>query len=354
MPIAIRRAARIAARLISALFVVSTLALPSAAQTLPPELVTARQKWEEYFHKSMSLEGSVQNQTIADGTVQPFDNSTSFAVEGNSGFYHAKYTSPGRTTHIVEGVNPDYSFGLFSRDALAKNWEQQRFDWDPVTLNSTDTLRRFIGHSPTGMYRNAIDYAMQNILSGLRIEFTWFPFMIRAPSFRVLNVETLRGDDAGLVRIVFHYQPKKPEPGNEVRSGEVLLDSNRFWLIRRAKVTAVLDQTPGDDVTIENIYDDTNAGLPLIKSQKSHWTTRDASGKSVDIRSLHTFEIKPITDDARKYFYLAGYNMPEHRRPSVERAYWWIGHGLGVAAAGIAAAFAMRWWSRRKAKPAPD
>jgi hypothetical protein len=348
---AIRYFSLIALHGICALFVVSILALPAAAQTLPPELITAREKWEEYFHKVMSIEGSVRIQTMVDGTAQQFERTSSFAVEGNSGFSHAQYTSPRGITHVVEGVNPNYLFDLLSRDARGKNWEQQRFDWDPVTLNSTDTLRRFIGRSPTGENRNAIDSAMQNILSGLRVEFTWFPFVIRAPSFHVVNIESLHGDDAGLVRIEFRYQPKKPEPGNMVRSGEVLLDSNRYWLIRRGKVKVDFGQNDGGvDVAIQNIYDDGNAGLPLIKSQENRWINKDASGKSMDVRQMETFDLKPITDDARKYFYLSGYDMSEHRRPSVERAYWWIGHGLGVVAAGIVAAFALRWWSRRNAK----
>ena len=170
-------------------------------------------------------------------------------------------------------------------------------------MNSTDTLRRFIGRSPTGENRNAIDSAMQNILSGLRIEFTWFPFMIRAPSFHVVNIELLRGDDAGLVRVEFHYQPKKPESGNTVRSGEVLLDSNRFWLIRRAKVNADLGQHPGVNVTIENIYDDTNAGLPLIKSQEYHWISKDPSGKSTghSARCKHSISNRSPTMPANTF-----------------------------------------------------
>lgn len=328
----------------------SAFSSPAVAQTLPPELAAAVPKWEEYFHKATSLEGTLHIQSSEGGVVSDSTSEATFAIEGSSAYFRSRNTIPGKTYHFVNGINPDYAFALSSRDANASRWHQDRFDWDRPTLNSTDSLRRFIGHGPIGEQRNPIEYALSDVLDGLRIESTWFPYMVRAPSFRVTSIERLAGADIGLVRIAFHYQPKKPDDNNVVRSGEVELDSKRFWLIRRAKVTADFYQAPGGTLLVTNAYDDQAGSIPLIKSQEIRTLSKNTAGKTIDSVRVLSFSIKPIADDTRKYFRLSGFSIPEPVRPSLERAYWWLGHGLAVVAVGIAAALGLRWWARRQSK----
>ena len=203
----------------------------------------ARTAWQQYVARVNRYEATTRGQltdVLAD-EVRSTGGPGIVAVSGVwalfSGSRSRPYEPPNRHW-FASGINSTYSFEL-RRDRDDAQWRVERLNWitqDEMACGLDDLAlpaRNPVASNADN--RNNWHRRMRTLCSGLMLSGVWFPSMIESPDFVLQSVESVEAEGEVLVRVQFDYVPDDPFL-TRVRGGFVLLDPNRYWLIREAKV----------------------------------------------------------------------------------------------------------------------
>ena len=95
-----------------------------------------------------------------------------------------------------------------------------------------------------------------------------------------------------------------------VRSGSVVLDSTRYWLIRKADVKA--EWLGGKEKGTLRIVSEFKEGFPFVKRQVMHVSCPKArDGKPVEDEWVWDLDFHQITGTDEKQFTLSAFGLPE-------------------------------------------
>lgn len=171
------------------------------------------------------------------------------------------------------------------------------------------------------------------------------PDMVKDREFAVKEVTPLEQNGHTYIRVAFANRPKVrvlEDPGME---GWVLLDPDRYWVIKEGQITAEYRGGGKGTVTFTNEYHVTRDGFPIPRQR----TTREQFSLDDRIEGLHTVEFVEQGEVPEREFSLSVFGLPEPRGvtfPQPSRWYLWFG-GFAFLSL-LAGGFFWRRANRRK------
>jgi hypothetical protein len=247
-------------------------------------------KWERSF--ALNIDGDVARASVVD-----FEN---------------------RLAQSVEAFNPDYRFrltagrgGQWTIDRLRTG--SRAIPEDLIGRNSHRPL--LLGEDST--FGSAIGLACV----GQQVGGAWLPHLVAAPQFRLIRATPVEGA-GGLVNVEFEFEPKELTGGSaSARSGTLVLDSKRYWLIREADTEATFMFAPSEEDalvavrgTLKIRNDFSNAKLPVpyvsheVLTEACEKNAQGKPWKEVYVTAVEMHDAPKI--DARQ-FTLSAYGLPE-------------------------------------------
>jgi hypothetical protein len=295
---------------------------------LTPEdrfLTEAPGKWLDYRRLLLHAEGTLrfeQRDCANDGEVLCYHQDT-FRLDGDCALYDSR---PPDQARRIEGINPEYAFQI--RSTSSGEWRVTGFEPYAKRAAPADLIG---GSGPLGG-RDAFGRAMGAVCRGLRIWGTWFPRMVSSPEFKVIAAAPASDSEQQLVRVQFEYEPVGTDGNNPVRSGSLVLDSERYWLIREAEVRGswMAGQEKGT-ITVVNEYAEGTLTVPVLRRQVMHVSAVDIEGGQVEHDWIWEYEIAGISPGDARGFRLSDYGLPEPATARPRRlALLWLLLGLGA------------------------
>jgi hypothetical protein len=166
---------------------------------------------------------------------------------------------------------------------------------------------------------------------------TWLPLLVLSPDFKLIRA-TYMGNEGELVKVEFQFEPKERTRGNApARSGMVVLDTRRYWLIREAETKANFnyvaavgqDKTPTiatatGKLKIVNTfgsYTDGALSVPFVSHQVMRVSNpNDGEGNPREDDWITDMEMHAAPSIDPKEFTLSAFGLPEpgevrHNRP---------------------------------------
>jgi hypothetical protein len=250
-------------------------------------------------------------------------------------------TSEGKkdySTCWLFAINPKYAFGLTRITPLSR--------WTVVELS---------GNNPQGEseFRKAfeeIDKAF-NVLVRLLDNFL-ISEMVASPDFRLLRARWIQRGGEKLVEVAFQYPHKVADKGNPIQAGTLVLDPNRFWILRSYEVE---QKYPGGRGTgnfqlVE--FDDSKESVPIPK----HVVFKYDATLDVGIRNIrelrYDYELAiPGRLPGDDEFTLSHFGLPEPPKLARKTSWYLWASLLGLCSLALAGLF--HWRARKpKARPA--
>jgi len=243
----------------------------------------------------------------------------------------------------LQATNSDYAF-VIRKNRDTGQWQLKR-------------LERVGG--PLGLAQEFRDDVRKYGAGGLRVYLgCWLDRMVKQDGFRLQDVEPVMRNGEQLARVTFFYEPPKEEWGhNPVRDGWVLLDPQRYWLLREAETKAYSMGQLGT-ITVRCEYDDGKAPFPILKrhvsTAKSTGLTPEGRKAGYKIGEASTFDIRfdmePFHEADEADFKLSAYGLPEPPPPASKSGWnWWLTVTLAGLALLIIGILLYRRTARRKA-----
>jgi hypothetical protein len=181
------------------------------------------------------------------------------------------------------------------------------------------------------------------------------PELYQSAGFQLIDVSPEGGDKSeALVRVTFRYTPK--DPSNDwQRSGVVVLDPSRDWVIRR---TELEEEQQVGKVKVTGKYtgriDYKESGEQhVIKSETRHRIWNNGALVN-EITLLSEIERRPRKSIPESEFTLSAFGLPEPHwaRPKSKPWYLWFAiAGLVCLSLGAGVAFVKRRRAARALKP---
>jgi hypothetical protein len=236
----------------------------------------------------------------------------------------------GSWTGSVWGENSQYKFRLYRRNET-RPWvilDVTKFDEPP---ENADKLKK-----------EAVGLLFFEPYVGL-------PELYQSAGFELIDVSPEEGDNSdGLVRVTFRYAPKDPTKDWQ-RSGVVVLDPSRDWVIRR---TELEEKRQVGNIKVTGKYTGRidykeNGDQHVIKAEtrKKIWNNGTVVN---EITMLGESELRPRKSIPESEFTLSAFGLPEPHwaRPKSKPWYLWFAiAGLVCLSLGGGVA----WVKRRRA-----
>ena len=229
----------------------------------------------------------------------------SFIIDGQ----YARIITTSANQQTCRAINPDYRFVITKDNS---KWSirhvKKHSSWQPPadligTQPKYDKRSNLVvgDHGPYGL-------AIQSACQGMTLWTTWLPRMVESSSFKVIRI-TRDENDSKLVKIAFSYEPTNPEQNDYVRSGVVVLDTGRYWLIRTAEVSGSWGDDEKGVIKVANDYDDGKLPYPIVTRQVEYVSATDGKARS-ERNTVTTYELYAPTRDA-SLFTLTAFGLPE-------------------------------------------
>jgi len=269
-------------------------------------LSEAPQQWAEYCRLARTLQGTVRftvRDCRADGKlIEEYD--FSIILNGDSALFHSR---PAGAKQRAAGVNSEYAFEIESKSGAV--WTLS----DLYPYPKADTAPDFIGGQGPAGGKGPHDKALRHACRGLVIWGTWFPRVVTSGCFTVEQVTSVPGKEEGLVQVVFRYEPTRANPQDHVRSGTVVLQSKRYWLIREAKVEGSwVDGRERGTMTVANEYAEGKGTIPVLKRQVMHVSSPGLDGgRPVEHDWLYDLDLRQSSAADESRFTLSAFGLPE-------------------------------------------
>jgi len=320
--------------------------VPSSESREQPFLEKAPQQWEEYVRLATNLEGSVQFEQIdrraSDKVIR--HSESRFVLDGRRAVYVFK---PADEKWHAEGANAEYGFEIAAEPG--GDWYITNIDWDA----NAEVPREPVGRGGPVGTADAYGLATKLACSGLVIFSTWFPDVAASPAFQVRDLTAIAEGDEECVKVEFEYHPAETDPRNVVRSGMVVLDPERYWLIREAEVRG--EWGGGREtgtITVRNEFADDKAPFPVITRQVMHVSAASVEPDSqVEHDWIREFDLSERADDDESRFTLAAFGLPEPEEEPGERTRVALRLSLAVTVLVLLTLGALLW-RRRESRTA--
>ncbi|MDR0336600.1 MAG: hypothetical protein LBI18_05870, partial [Planctomycetaceae bacterium] len=134
-----------------------------------------------------------------------------------------------------------------------KDLFQRSFSFPILFENDSRSIEKLIG---------------RNFTRGLMISIAdWLPVIFNQPEFHIIDAKKIKENNENLIWIKYDYKPKQRQ-NQLVRSGEIYLLPEHYWLIKRAEV--VVSESNGRFVnsSISCQYDFVSGNIPRLVSHK--------------------------------------------------------------------------------------
>ena len=302
-----------------------------AAEGDATPLAEAKSRWQEYIQRVTRYEAAVRSQTTnvltgelisrGGGTVGVFG---AWALFSRSPVSHFGQTRGGWS---VSRMNSTYFFSL-GRDSEDADWRVDHLEWitqgtavggledlalppkNPVTSRAESQT---VWHLATG-----------TVCQGLWLDHIWFPSMIESPDFVLQSVEKVEFEGEALVRVQFAYLPEEPLLAR-VRGGFVILDPERYWLIREARTGGDWGEGSIGEIVIKNEFDTSLDALPLPAHRQTHWIGTTEEGEPVHNVIEMWFDSWKRSSGDESDYRLSAFGLPEPQPPKRwPRRWMWI------------------------------
>ncbi len=207
-------------------------------------------------------------------------------------------------------VNSKYTFTL-SKKSEGEVWIVKKVEpiaRPTVIKNQTFPLLKSIEKSD----QNLFSWGLSQMAVGLKMNLPlWLPSYFKSPIFNIDSVEEVFEDNERLVHVKFTYEPEEYSPGELMRSGEVYLMPDHYWLIKKAQyISLEPDKVTRVPCELNIDYGElTLDSLPLPK--KSVLILKKYGKGGQDYRMEWTYSWKQNINVADKEFTLSHYGLPE-------------------------------------------
>ena len=259
------------------------------------------------------------------------------------------YTS---NEHTEEGraCNRKYSFSV-ARATADDKWVITGLKASTPFAAPDDLIGTTKGYSllgGDGTFVSAIGFACL----GLKIWNAWLPMLVASQDFKVVRVSEL-GGNSHLVRVEFTFEPKGKTGGSAPgRSGVIILDPGRYWLLSRAETSAKFSFGRGALVVANEFssYSDGTLSIPYV----SHQVLRVSAPKAIKDKPWEEQYVSEVTlseleDRDEKQFALSYFGLPE---PSLGGRKWAFRICLALTTVLVFVLICLTWRYKRRSMPA--
>jgi hypothetical protein len=150
------------------------------------------------------------------------------------------------------------------------------------------------------------NHAMQTTCRGMVLRSTWLPRMVRSREFKVSRTTK---EDRGGIKVEFSYEPRNPGSNDYVRSGWIVVDPSRYWLVRNAEVKVRYGPVERGVNVISNEFDDKVMPFPVVTRQVQKESVTDGN-RSVVNETVYECELHAVEKDDAQYT-LSAFGLPE-------------------------------------------
>lgn len=185
-----------------------------------------------------------------------------------------------------------------------------------------------------------------------------FHKIFRSKGFRCVRVDP-EPQSQGLVRVTFTYAPQDKQqewmsPGeneamNQVKGGWVVLDTPRYWVIRKGEIELVMgkDQEITSKWIVENEHDREGSDHHPIITKNSRVGKTWQDGKLV-MEEAYTSQLdyRERPSIPEEEFTLSAFGLPEPHWATPRKTRWYL--WLGVAGVACLTLGTVTWWLRRR------
>ena len=314
--------------------------------TFPAE---AKARWREYVRRVTRYEAAGRSQltNVVTGEVRMTGRGTG-AISGTwalaSGF---RSSQPGQASshREVRGINSTYSFHLV-RDTEDADWRGERLEWIAPDA-AADGLQALAlppeNPIPSVAENQTVWHArVRSVGKALMLNNLWFPSMIESPDFALRSVENVESEGRVLVRVEFVYLPDEALR-TPVRGGFVILDPERYWLIREARTEADWGEGSIGEIHIDNEFDTSLEALPLLAHHQMHWIATTDEGEPVHNVSEMWFDRWKRSSGEENDYRLSAFGLPEPQPPRRRTRRW-----IWFAVHAVVGGFLMLWYGVRR------
>jgi hypothetical protein len=210
----------------------------------------------------------------------------------------------------VETFNPDYHVELtMGRGGWTIDWLRMGATAIP------DDLIRAQASRPLLTYEDStFGSAMRRACLGQCLGAAWLPRLVASADFHVTHVSAVGHE--GLVKVEFSFEPSgNIEKTVFVRSGFMILDSKRYWLLREADTAAhFVWATNEGRGTLSIKHEFSNANMPIPYVSRHVYTATSEKGydeKPWKHVATETVAMRDVPDIDPKQFTLSAYGLPE-------------------------------------------
>ena len=322
---------------------VKVLANENVKKDFPTE---ASQKWRQYVERVAQFQSSVESDltdVLHDKVLMR--GTTTVKVSGAWGVSVGGDTNS--ETRSVRGVNSKYAFRL--KAATGKDWMIEKIDWlaRDDAKKSPQAINWSAEDSVVSSEPGTRSPGMSVLCRGLMLSSNWFPSIVQSPDFQLVSVNEQEGGE-GLIRVKFTYTPTN-SVSNVIGDGFVVLDPNKYWLIREAKTEGTWGAGEKGEIVIKNDFDMSLGDVPLLKQHREDWIGTDESVEKVHhVRELRVERWSRSKDDETEYT-LSAFGIPEPRRFDEPQDRGWFSRLLLIVN-GVVGALGLLWYLLYRAR----
>ncbi len=250
----------------------------------------------------------------------------------------------GDSAKNIYAFNQRYAFSLTHNDEAGK-W---RFDAGARMDREPSQSQTIVDHA-NGYGASHTDFVMLDPLP--------LSELVQVDEFRVVSSEWEEIDGVSLVKIVFTSKHDHPEgiDDNPFQSGELWLDPDRFWILKRANGVQTDKAGSTVEISMEKAELDRSTEIPIPKHTMVRRKAIMTNPPSIiNVVANRDYEVGIPNDlPADSEFTLTAYGLPElatladQEVPPVTRWWLWISiAGLITVALGVLGFWAIRTRAR--------
>lgn len=232
-----------------------------------------------------------------------------------------------------EVFNGDYAFGI--KGSQEGDWILNYLNRSPPNIPH-DLIGRNGTHPVIMGEQTLFGSSISQACLGQKLFGAWLPRMVESRLFKVVQAEYL-DPEQHLVKVEYEFQPDfKTGGAAPARSGTLVLDANRYWLISEAKTQAEYYEGQGT-LEITNTFNDKDFALPFV-SRQVMWVScpKPNQREPFKHRWIKEVNLHDAGNVDSEMFTLSAFGLSEPTfaaGPSLTRL---LGMGLSVALLAIA------------------
>ena len=265
------------------------------------QLEKMRPVWKQYLHTLLRIQCDIEVSEYG-GSVMTSKAAALFDVD------FPCVLTQGTSGKRIESYNNKYSFTLKRADT-GSGWTLAKLEKNNVgySLDSWDFLPVTINISQS---QNSYNMIAGHTTMGLRLFPVWFPSLTMSIGFQVLSIERKTEEGLNVIVIKYRFEPNTKTMDNPIRSGQVTLLEDRYYLIKSAEFEYVYSVNPEKRgiAVVNNCYDfDSIFSVPIITEQETCFVEDGQEDKK--IVTFSNYKMPENTEKDR--FMLSYYGFPE-------------------------------------------